>query len=213
MILVLDLEVQPDYRYLAPEIARLTPGETEYRVFVDEPFQPELEPYDGVILSGSTAGVYEDEHADWIEPAERLVRRCRDAPVPLLGVCFGHQLIHQALGGVVERDERRATFVELESNVDGDLTVDGLEPVVPVLHADLVVDPADELASTARTDYNAHFCSRHTDAPIWTVQFHPEFTERVRDKPDDWADGDHSFEDSNATRVLENFERYCHSDE
>ncbi|OIB59021.1 type 1 glutamine amidotransferase [Natrialba sp. SSL1] len=213
MILVLDLEVQPDYRYLAPEIARLTPGETEYRVFVDEPVQPDLEPYDGVILSGSTASVYDDEHADWIEPAETLIRRCRDENVPLLGVCFGHQLIHQALGGVVKQDERRATFVQLESTAGDDQALADLDPVVPVLHADLVVDPADVLESTAQTEYNAHFCSRHTEAPIWTVQFHPEFTERVRDEPSDWADGDHSFEDSNATRVLENFGRYCRGDE
>jgi GMP synthase (glutamine-hydrolysing) len=209
MILVLDLEVQPDYRYLAPEIARLTPGETEYCVFVDEPVQPDLGPYDGVILSGSTASVYDDEHADWIEPAETLVRRCRDEGVPLLGVCFGHQLIHQAFGGVVEQDERRATFVELESTTGDDRTLADLDPVVPVLHADLVIDPAGALESTARTDYNAHFCSRHTEAPIWTVQFHPEFTERVRDEPSDWADGDHAFDDSNATRVLENFGQYC----
>ena len=49
MILVLDLEVQPDYRYLGPEIAHHLSGETEYRVFVDDPVQPDLDRYDGVV--------------------------------------------------------------------------------------------------------------------------------------------------------------------
>lgn len=211
MILVLDLEVDPDYRYLAPEIARLLPAETEYRVFVDEPAIPDLESYDGIVLSGSTASVYDETHETWVEPASEIVRRCRDDGIPLLGVCFGHQLVHRALGGVVEHDRRRATFVGMEGIDRKDSLLDGVSPAVPVLHADLVVDPGDGLETTARTAYNDHFCSRHTDAPIWTVQFHPEFTERVADEPGDWNPGDRSFEDSNATRVLDAFAEYCQS--
>ena len=207
-ILVLDLEIQPDYRYLGPEIARLLPGETEYREFVEEPEQPDIDAYDGIVLSGSTASVYNDDHEAWLEPATELVRRCHRARVPLLGICFGHQLVHQALGGVVEKDRRRSTFVEMESD-EADTVLEDLEPVVPVLHADLVIEPGADLVATARTEYNDHFCSRHEDAPIWTVQFHPEFTEQVRDRPSDWSDGDRTFDESNATRVLENFARYC----
>lgn len=209
MILVLDLEVQPDYRYLGPEIAHHLSGETEYRVFVDDPVQPDLDRYDGVVLSGSTASVYDGDHADWIAPAETLVRRCLDRNLPLLGVCFGHQLIHQALGGTVEGDERRATFVECVSIDESDEMLEGVDHVVPVLHADFVDEPGEELETTARTAYNEHFCSRHREAPIWTVQFHPEFTERVKDEPSDWSDGEFSFDDTNATRVLENFAALC----
>ncbi|SNR34684.1 type 1 glutamine amidotransferase [Halorubrum vacuolatum] len=208
MILVVDLEIDPNYRYLGPEIAHHLPAETTYVAFVDDPTVPDVEQYDGVVLSGSTASVYADDHDDWLTPATEIVRRCRDARVPLLGVCFGHQLIHQAFGGTVERDTRRAHFVEMES-VAEDTILDGVDPVVPVLHADLVVDPASELITTARTSYNEHFCSRHRDAPIWTVQFHPEFTERVRDEPSDWSNGEFDFPDANATKVLENFAAYC----
>lgn len=209
MILVVDLEIDPDYRYLGPEIDRLLPGETEYVAFVDDPAVPDLGAYDGVVLSGSTASVYDDEHDEWLEPASSIVRRCLDEEIPLLGVCFGHQLIHQALGGTVENDERRATFVEMD-RIEGDEAVlDDVDPVVPVLHADLVTEPGEGLVTTHRTEYNAHFCSRHASAPIWTVQFHPEFTEAVRDEPSDWSDGDRTFDDTNATRVLENFAAFC----
>lgn len=206
MILVLDNEIDPDYRYLAPEIARLLP-DSEYEVFVDEPTQPSLDAYDGVVLSGSTASVYDETHADWVQPQCELVERCIESEVPLLGVCFGHQLVNLALGGAVERRHRRATFVELDH--DGDGVLSGVTPPVPALHADLVTALGEGMEATGRTDYDEYFCSRHADAPLWTVQFHPEFTERVSDRPSDWSDGEHSFAECNATRVLDNFARRC----
>lgn len=208
MILVLDDEVQPDYRYLGPEIARILP-ESEYRVYVDDPFDPDLDAYDGVVVSGSTASAYDESEADWIDPQSRLIRRCVDAGVPLLGICFGHQLVNLVLGGSVESDRRRATFVEMEQTAD-DAVLDGVEPVVPVLHADLVTERGRGMVTTARTAYSENFCTRHRSAPVWTVQFHPEFTSRVADNPSDWDPGDYSFDDCNATRVLENFAARCH---
>ena len=92
---------------------------------------------------------------------------------------------------------------------ESDEMLEGVDHVVPVLHADFVDEPGEELETTARTAYNEHFCSRHREAPIWTVQFHPEFTERVKDEPSDWSDGEFSFDDTNATRVLENFAAFC----
>lgn len=206
MIDVLDLEIDPDYRYLAPEIDRLLPAESSYRVFVDDPTPPTLDDSDGVVLSGSTASVYDDDHADWIEPAADLVERCLEEEVPLLGVCFGHQLVHDALGGTVAKDRRRATFVDMQHDDTGILR--GVKEAVPVLHADRVVDTADRLESTASTDYDRNFCSVHRDAPIWTVQFHPEFTERVVDRPSDW-EGGRDFGKSNASLVLDNFAEAC----
>jgi GMP synthase (glutamine-hydrolysing) len=207
MILVLDDEVQPDYRYLAPEIDRILP-EADYQVYVEEPFEPSLEEYTGVVISGSTASVYDKEHSDWIDKQTELIKKCIREEIPVLGVCFGHQLINAALGGTVEKDHRRSTFVEMTWQTD-DPILNGVSDVVPVLHADLVTEPGSKMESIAATEYSDCFCSRHTRAPVWSVQFHPEFTKRVRDQPSDWSDGEHSFADSNATRVLDNFARYC----
>lgn len=204
-ILVLDTEVEPDYRFLGPEIARHTPGETEYRVFVADPQVPVLEDYAGVVLSGSTASVYDREtHSDWLGPEFDLIRECVAEEVPLLGVCFGHQAVNAALGGEVVGDTRRATFVELERTGEASI-LDGVGSVVPVLHADVVTELGEGMVPTARTDYNEFFCSRHADAPAWTVQFHPEFTAAVSDEPGDWTPGEHGFADTNSTRVFANF--------
>jgi len=206
MLAVLDTEVQPDYRYLGPEIAHHLP-DSDYRVFVDDPTAPNLEEIDGVVLSGSTASVYESGHEDWLEPEKELVRRCIETETPLLGICFSHQVVNVALGGTVVGDTRRATFVEMDH--DGDDVLEGVEPIVPVLHADLVTELGNGMVETASTDYNEYFCARHESAPLWTVQFHPEFTERVVDRPSDFDPGEYSFEDSNATKVLSNFAELC----
>lgn len=206
MILVLDDEVRPDYRYLGPEIDRILP-ESDYHVYADDPEIPSLDDYDGVVISGSTASVYDPDHP-WIESQIGLVDDCIERGIPLLGVCFGHQLINYGLGGRVEKDRRRATFVEMTEVAD-DPVLDGVDPVVPVLHADLVLEAGEGMEPIAATEYSEFFCTRHVDAPVWTVQFHPEFTGRVEDRPSDWDRGGRSFDECNATRVLTNFADVC----
>ena len=206
-ILVLDDEVQEDYRYLGPEIHRIA-EESDYHVYAEKPEAFDLERYEGVIISGSTASVYEEEH-EFIEPQRTLIRKCIERDVPLLGICFGHQLVNDALGGVVKEDRRRSTFVEMTVTESDDPILQGVEPVVPVLHADLVVKLGQGMKRTSTTDYNEYFCTRHKSAPVWTVQYHPEYTERVDDYPSDWSHGDRDFGECNATRTIDNFVTFC----
>lgn len=209
MILVLDNEVKPDYRILAPEIARLI-GDAEYHVIVDDPNHPPLDRFDGVVLSGSTDSVYEDDHGEWFDVELDLIDCCIDEGIPLFGDCYGHQLINYALGGRVESDHRRSTFVEMIEYDDSSAGVlTGVDPIVPVLHGDLVVEPGEKMEPVARTEYDDNFCTRHTDAPVWTVQFHPELTEDIAAEVEDWDPGEHTFDDINVTRVFDNFVRHC----
>ena len=209
MILVLDNEIRPDYRILAPEIARLLP-DAEYHVVVDDPAHPPVDRFDGVVLSGSTDSVYDDDHGEWFDVELDLIDRCLAGGIPLLGVCYGHQLVNYALGGRVEHDHRRATFVEMLEYDRSDAGVlAGVEPVVPALHGDLVAELGEGMESTARTGYDDNFCSRHRDAPVWTVQFHPEYTAAISEEVSDWDPGAHSFAEVTATRVFDNFARHC----
>ena len=68
---------------------------------VENNFPANVHDCDGYVLSGSQHGVYED-HA-FIPPLERFVREAYAAEIPLVGICFGHQLMAQALGGRVEK--------------------------------------------------------------------------------------------------------------
>ncbi len=71
-----------------------------YRVNYSE-FPDHIGACDGYIITGSRHGVYEDH--DWIAPLEQMVRDCFAASIPVIGICFGHQLMAQALGGKVEK--------------------------------------------------------------------------------------------------------------
>ena len=71
-----------------------------YDVALDH-FPAEVDECDGYLITGSPCSVYED--LKWIRDLEAFVRRCYAADVPMVGVCFGHQVIAQALGGRVEK--------------------------------------------------------------------------------------------------------------
>lgn len=56
---------------------------------------------DGWLITGSRHGAYEDH--PWIAPLEQFIRDAYGADVPVVGICFGHQIMAQALGGKVEK--------------------------------------------------------------------------------------------------------------
>ena len=68
---------------------------------VDQIFPSSPLEADGWLISGSKHGAYED-HA-FIKPLSELIKNIYASAQPMVGVCFGHQLIAQALGGKVEK--------------------------------------------------------------------------------------------------------------
>ncbi len=156
-------------RLLAPEV-----------VVVDavrgEPF-PGTERIGGVIVTGSSESVIRPK--PWMQRAGRwLVGVARTTPV--LGVCFGHQLLAMALGGTVERQpggpEVGTAEVELTAQGRRDPLFAGL--ATPLLvqqnHEDHVPAPppgAEVLARNDRSPVQAFAHGPH----IRAVQFHPEF--------------------------------------
>lgn len=73
---------------------------TTYRV-VEGQFPASVTECDGWLITGSRHGVYEDH--PWIPPLEQFIRDSFAAHVPVVGICFGHQIVAQAMGGKVER--------------------------------------------------------------------------------------------------------------
>ena len=65
---------------------------------------PDPASLEGILITGSAAGVYEDH--PWLEPLRDFIREAYAANTPMLGICFGHQLMADALGGDVRKSEK-----------------------------------------------------------------------------------------------------------
>jgi anthranilate synthase component II len=104
-----------------------------------------------------------------------LLRHCVGV-VPVLGVCLGMQAINHFCGGTLRRDtppvHGQASAVRHES--DG-LFQDVAQPMLAARYHSLCVDElGDGLVPTAWTDAETIMAVRHTQWPLWGVQFHPE---------------------------------------
>ena len=129
-------------------------------------------PYDGCLVTGSRASVYWDE--EWIEPTKEWVRTAIDRGLPFLGVCWGHQLLADVLGGRVEpMGEYEIGYRTVERTGDSEL-LDGLDEEFTVFttHSDAVVELPPGAEPIAENDYSVH--GFHKDR-VFGVQFHPEY--------------------------------------
>jgi len=208
MLLVVENEVDPKTRYFVPEIVRHLPAEVTVHDAVADGGQPSLRGIDGVVLAGSTAGVSDAADRPWIGAEREFVRELFDRRLPTLGICFGHQLVNDALGGCVEHRGLRAELVDAE--LRDDPLFESVSSTIPAVHGDAVVKAGDGMESIASIDGYEFFATRHADAPMWTTQYHPEFTARLRkhiERDFGWRENDHSFEDVTASRTLSNFAR------
>jgi GMP synthase (glutamine-hydrolysing) len=130
---------------------------------------------DAFVITGSSSSV--TERAAWMLRAEELVRAIVHAGTPLLGICFGHQLIAQALGGEVRRNPRGREIGTLRVERLGD---DPLFAGLPRLfdvhgtHVDAVSRVPGGAEVLARTGLDGAAAFRVGRAAR-AVQFHPEF--------------------------------------
>ena len=144
--------------------------------------------FDGAIVTGSRASVYWDE--PWIADLKSWVGAAVDRGLPFLGVCYGHQLLADVLGGEVEgMDEYEIGYRTVEHDGTARL-LEGIDPEFTVFttHSDAVTEVPPGAEVFARNDYGVH---GFRAGDVWAVQFHPEYDKdtaemvtRGKDLPD-----------------------------
>lgn len=136
--------------------------------------------FDGYIITGSSAGVYEDHH--WLAPLFDFIRDCHAAQIPVCGVCFGHQAVACALGGTVikwpQGWEVGVNQMRIEQAPEW-LRPSGRQNGQTVSLIYFHQDQVTELPVGAVRMAGNSFCKNaayYIDHHIFCLQGHPEFT-------------------------------------
>lgn len=143
---------------------------------------PELDAIGGVVITGSGAMVTDGD--PWIETAASWLREAVAHNLPVLGICFGHQLLAYALGGEVDDNPAGVEVGSITVTLQPEAQHD---PLLSVLPAEFIAQlthrqsvrrlPAQAklLASSELEPHQAFACGDSA----WGIQFHPEFDEAI----------------------------------
>lgn len=153
----------------------IVPYEVVHAVFPDTPTE-----CDAWLITGSKYGVYDDQ--PWIEPLKAFLREIRDARIPMIGVCFGHQIMAEAFGGKAEKSSKgwgcgvhtyelltKPTWLKLK------------EPsfAMHAMHQDQITAMPEDAICVARSSFceNAIIAYGDLEQPYAiSIQPHPEFS-------------------------------------
>ncbi len=132
---------------------------------------------EAILITGSPAGVY-DNHLTWMAPLRAFIRTAYAADRPMVGICFGHQIMADALGGDVRKSEKgwglgRHTYA-VRSRPDF------LATELPALsiacsHQDQVITAPAEAEAFLGSDFTPNAGLIYRNGRAVSLQPHPEF--------------------------------------
>lgn len=143
---------------------------------------PDFNELSGIVVSGSAAMVSHKE--DWSEETARWLKQAVNAGVPVLGVCYGHQLLAHALGGEVGPNPNGRQIGTVNAHMLQEAAEDPLLGHLPTdypvqtSHSESVLSLPPNARRLATCERDDNFAIRFADK-AWGVQFHPEFTAPV----------------------------------
>jgi GMP synthase (glutamine-hydrolysing) len=186
---------------------------------------PPIESMSGLVISGSHAMV--TDHLAWSEHSAEWVRKVIAHDIPILGICYGHQLLAYALGGEVgdhpSGGEFGTTKISVTHAGESDILFNAIYPSfhAHVSHTQSVMSlppGAKLLAKSATEKVEAFICGER----VWGLQFHPEFNAEVIRQyiTEYWQYLESFHQDPNSlmhqvqdtpqsTQILSQFARYC----
>ncbi len=143
---------------------------------------PDFNKLSGIVVSGSASMVSDKE--DWSEKTARWLKQAVDAGVPVLGVCYGHQLLAHALGGEVGLNPAGRQIGTVNAHMLAEAADDPLLGGLPsdypaqTSHSESVLSLPANAVRLATSERDDNFVIRFADN-AWGVQYHPEFSAPV----------------------------------
>ncbi len=137
---------------------------------------PEPKELEAVIVTGSAAGVY--DYLEWMEPLRNFIRKAHNANLPMLGICFGHQVIADALGGEVIKSPKgwglgRHVY---QMQPTPDFFPDGTKKIaIAASHKDQVITPPVGAKVFLSSKFTPNAGLLYANGTTMSMQPHPEF--------------------------------------
>jgi len=145
-------------------------------VHAGAPF-PDPAGLDAVLITGSPAGVY-DNHLSWMAPLRAFIRGAYAANTKMVGICFGHQIMADALGGDVRKSEKGWGLGRHEYRVKARPAFLATElPALSIAcsHQDQVIVPPDEAEVFLGSEFTPNAGLLYRNGRAVSLQPHPEF--------------------------------------
>lgn len=139
---------------------------------------PDLKDISSVIITGSHSMV--TDHDDWSLYLSLWLRDVKHKSIPVLGICYGHQLLAKTFGGQVDYHPKGKEIGTVRIELTEQGKNDPLLSVMPktflghVTHAQSVITLPNQAHLLAKNDFEGHHAFL-INGNIWGVQFHPEF--------------------------------------
>lgn len=141
----------------------------------DEPL-PDIADVEAIIISGSSLGVYDKK--PWLDPLRDFIREAYARRIPMIGVCFGHQIMADALGGVVEKSQKGwgvgrhqysiAQRPEFMADAPAQMQFN-------VIHQDQVISPPPNSKVVGGSAFTPNAILEYQNGAAISIQAHPEF--------------------------------------
>ena len=172
--------LRPRFGAYSPMFHRMFAGEgfdfETVRLTDGQPL-PDPATLDAVLITGSSAGVY-DNHLAWMEPLRAFIRAAYATRTPMLGICFGHQIMADALGGDVRKSEKgwglgRHVYAVTQRppQIGGDLP----EFAIACSHQDQVIVAPSEAEVFLASEFTPNAGLAYRNGAAMSLQPHPEF--------------------------------------
>lgn len=129
--------------------------------------------FDAFIITGSKASVL--DNTDWVTELKEYVSTAIDKNKPILGICFGHQLLIDVLGGTVEpMGKYELGYLPITQTADSPLLTNVDDPFYSfITHEDIATELPEGATQIAKTDHGIHGFEYEN---LYGLQSHPEFT-------------------------------------
>ena len=143
---------------------------------------PSLEDVAGVVVTGSSSMVTDRE--EWSERTAQWLNVVAQNDIPVLGICYGHQLLAHALGGKVSDNPAGIEVGTVDTVLTGDSQDD---PLLKGVSSPLKVHASHKQCVTELPHHAVRLASSSLDknhafrigTQVWGLQFHPEFDAEI----------------------------------